>query len=125
MLGSPKPLLAHFGHCTMSEPSPLDQRRTRTDLVEQRSSANLFHCGPAGAKAKSWELRTATGLARPWCDEDKLQQAKDVLLPVYGWSTQNRTTRPMTINEHSLYSKEPEQRFDLTAQHALIEPRSA
>jgi predicted ATPase len=35
-------------------------------------------------KAKSWELRAATSLARLWRDHGKRQQARDLLAPVYG-----------------------------------------
>ncbi len=36
-------------------------------------------------KAKSWELRAATSLARLWRDHGKRRQARDLLEPVYGW----------------------------------------
>jgi predicted ATPase len=36
-------------------------------------------------RAKSWELRAATSLARLWRDQGKRQQASDLLAPVYGW----------------------------------------
>ncbi len=39
-------------------------------------------------KAKSWELRAATSLARLWRDHNKRQQARDLLAPVYGWFTE-------------------------------------
>jgi class 3 adenylate cyclase/predicted ATPase len=38
-------------------------------------------------KAKSWELRAATSLARLWRDQGKRQQARDHLAPIYGWFT--------------------------------------
>jgi predicted ATPase len=43
-------------------------------------------------KAKSWELRTATSLARLWRDHGKRQQARDLLAPVYGWFTEGFDT---------------------------------
>jgi class 3 adenylate cyclase/predicted ATPase len=43
-------------------------------------------------KAKSWELRPATSLARLWRDQGKRQQARDLLAPVYGWFTEGFDT---------------------------------
>jgi predicted ATPase len=43
-------------------------------------------------KARSWELRAATGLARLWRDQGKRREASDVLAPVYGWFTQGLDT---------------------------------
>ena len=39
-------------------------------------------------QARSWELRAATGLARLWQQEDKRQDANDLLAPVYEWFTE-------------------------------------
>jgi predicted ATPase len=46
-------------------------------------------------KAKGYELRAATSLARLWCDQGKRQQARDLLTPVYGWFTQGLHTRDL------------------------------
>jgi predicted ATPase len=43
-------------------------------------------------KAKSWELRAAMSLARLWSDHGKRQQARDLLVPVYGWFTEGFDT---------------------------------
>jgi len=43
-------------------------------------------------KAKSWELRAATSLARLWLDQGKRQQARGLLAPVYGWFTEGFDT---------------------------------
>jgi predicted ATPase len=43
-------------------------------------------------KAKSWELRAATSLARLWRDHGKRQQARDLLAPLYGWFTEGFDT---------------------------------
>ena len=45
-----------------------------------------------GQKAKSWELRAATSLARLWRDQDKRREAHDLLAPVYGWFTEGFDT---------------------------------
>ena len=43
-------------------------------------------------QAKSWELRAAMSMARMWRDQDKRQQAYDLLAPVYGWFTEGFDT---------------------------------
>jgi tetratricopeptide (TPR) repeat protein len=42
--------------------------------------------------AKAWELRAAMSMARLWRDQDKRQQAHDLLAPVYGWFTEGFDT---------------------------------
>jgi predicted ATPase len=44
-------------------------------------------------QAKSWELRAAMSLARLWRDQGKMQQARELLAPVYGWFTEGFDTR--------------------------------
>jgi predicted ATPase len=43
-------------------------------------------------QAKSWELRAAMSLARLWRDHGKVQQARELLAPVYGWFTEGFDT---------------------------------
>jgi len=43
-------------------------------------------------QAKSFELRTATSLARLWQQQGKRQEAQDLLAPVYGWFTEGFDT---------------------------------
>jgi predicted ATPase len=38
--------------------------------------------------AKLWELRAAMSLARLWRDQGKRAEARDLLVPVYGWFTE-------------------------------------
>jgi class 3 adenylate cyclase/predicted ATPase len=45
--------------------------------------------------AKSWELRAAMSLARLWRDQGKVQQARELLAPVYGWFTEGSDTRDL------------------------------
>jgi predicted ATPase len=55
----------------------------------------LFTQGLAVArtqKAKSWELRAATSLARLWRDRGERRKAHELLLPVYGWFTEGFRT---------------------------------
>jgi predicted ATPase len=46
-------------------------------------------------RAKSWELRAAMSLARLWRDQGKVQQARELLAPVYGWFTEGFDTRDL------------------------------
>jgi predicted ATPase len=46
-------------------------------------------------QAKSWELRAAMSLARLWRDQSKVQQARELLAPVYGWFTDGFETRDL------------------------------
>jgi predicted ATPase len=46
-------------------------------------------------QAKSWELRTATSLARLWRDQGKRDEAHDLLAPIYGWFTEGFDTRDL------------------------------
>jgi predicted ATPase len=43
-------------------------------------------------QAKSWELRAAMSLARLWRSQGKMQQARELLAPVYGWFTEGFDT---------------------------------
>ncbi|MGC1295935.1 MAG: hypothetical protein WA869_12950, partial [Alloacidobacterium sp.] len=46
-------------------------------------------------QAKSWELRAAMCLARLWRDQGKVQQARELEAPVYGWFTEGFDTRDL------------------------------
>jgi predicted ATPase len=41
--------------------------------------------------AKSWELRATMSMVRLWRLQGKVQQARDLLVPVYGWSLKGST----------------------------------
>jgi class 3 adenylate cyclase/predicted ATPase len=43
-------------------------------------------------RAKSWELRAAMSMARLWRDQGKKQEARELLIPVYGWFTEGHDT---------------------------------
>ena len=36
-------------------------------------------------RAKSWELRAAMSMARLWKDQEKREEARGLLAPIYGW----------------------------------------
>lgn len=42
--------------------------------------------------AKSWELRAATSLAKLWQSQDKRDESRELLEPVYGWFTEGFDT---------------------------------
>ena len=46
-------------------------------------------------QAKSWELRAAISLARLRRDQGKVQQARELLAPLYGWFTEGFLTRDL------------------------------
>ncbi len=53
--------------------------------------------------AKSWELRAATSMARLWRDQDKADEARDLLAPVYNWFTEGFDT--VDLKEASMRSR--------------------
>jgi tetratricopeptide (TPR) repeat protein len=46
-------------------------------------------------QTRSWELRASMSLARLWRDQGKVQQARELLAPVYGWFTEGFDTRDL------------------------------
>jgi len=46
-------------------------------------------------KAKSWELRTSTSLARLWQQQGKTTEAHDLLSPIYNWFTEGFNTKDL------------------------------
>jgi class 3 adenylate cyclase/predicted ATPase len=75
--------------------------RLKGELLLQQSvdnQAEAEHCFQhaldvaRSQQAKSFELRTATSLARLWQQQGKRQEAHDLLAPVYGWFTEGFDT---------------------------------
>ena len=75
--------------------------RLKGELLLQQSSDNqaeaeaCFHHAldiARSQQAKSFELRTATSLARLWQQQGKRQEAHDLLAPVYNWFTEGFDT---------------------------------
>jgi predicted ATPase len=58
-------------------------RRSRSEASESSFSQALAIA--RSQKARSTELRAATGLARLWHDQGRAGEARDLLTPVYGW----------------------------------------
>jgi hypothetical protein len=48
-------------------------------------------------QARAFELRAAFALAQFWCDQGKVQQARELLAPVYGWFTEGFDTRDLKV----------------------------
>jgi predicted ATPase len=46
-------------------------------------------------QAKSWEPRAAMSLAHLWRDQGKVQHARKLLAPIYGWFTEGFDTRDL------------------------------
>jgi predicted ATPase len=46
-------------------------------------------------RVMSLELRASMSLARLWRDKGKVQQARELLAPVYGWFTEGFDTRDL------------------------------
>jgi predicted ATPase len=64
-------------------------------LDNQAEAENCFHQAIAIAQnqqAKSFELRTATSMARLWQQQGKRQEAHDLLTPIYRWFTEGFDT---------------------------------
>lgn len=49
-------------------------------------------CAAGAQEAKSWELRTASSLARLWRSQGKSTQARELVAPIYGWFTEGFDT---------------------------------
>ena len=45
--------------------------------------------------ARSFEVRSATDLARLWRSQGKVQQARELLAPMFGWFTEGFDTRDL------------------------------
>ena len=43
-------------------------------------------------RAKSWELRAATSIARLWSDQGRRDEARELLAPIYDWFTEGSNT---------------------------------
>jgi predicted ATPase len=72
------------GEIVLASPSP------DADEAEARFESALG--ASRKQRAKSWELRAAMSMARLWRDQGKVQQARELLAPVYGWFTEGFDT---------------------------------
>jgi predicted ATPase len=76
-------------------------RRVRGELLLRLEPADVAEAEAAFMRGveiarrqhtKTFELRTATGLARLWRDQGKRAEASDLLAPIYGWFTEGFDT---------------------------------
>jgi len=72
------------GDITLLSPAP--------DAVKAESYFNRALSVAREQKARSFELRAATSLARLWRDQGKQHQARELLAPVYNWFTEGFET---------------------------------
>jgi class 3 adenylate cyclase/predicted ATPase len=62
-----------------------DAAKAQTYFERARAIALAQH-------AKAWELRAGMSMARLWRDQDKRDEARDLLAPIYGWFTEGFDT---------------------------------
>jgi predicted ATPase len=89
-----------------------DTHRARGEILLKRDPANTVPTEEAfltaiavaqQQKAKSFELRAATSIARLWRDHGKRDEARKLLAPVYGWFTEGFDTSDLKEAKASLY----------------------
>jgi predicted ATPase len=97
------------------------ERWIEAELLRLKGEMKLMVGGPAAAGeaeicfhqaldvaraqgANSWELRTATSLARLWRDEGRSAEAHDLLPPVYGWFTEGFDTADLKNAHYAIRS---------------------
>jgi len=84
----PRPIDGHKGELLFEQ----DQ------LQNGRAADALFREALAIAqqqRAKSWELRATTSLARLWSAQSRRREAYDLLAPLYDWFTEGFDTVPL------------------------------
>jgi class 3 adenylate cyclase/tetratricopeptide (TPR) repeat protein/DNA polymerase III delta prime subunit len=64
-------------------------------LEESQVALEEALCVARRQQARAYELRAATSLARLWRDQGKVQQARELLAPVYRWFTEGFDTRDL------------------------------
>ena len=83
--------------CRLREPSAAPARGgllLRGDARDATAAESAFWRSIEIARnqaAKSWELRATMSMVRLWRLQGKVQQARDLLVPVYGWSLKGST----------------------------------
>jgi predicted ATPase len=73
----------------------IELRSPAGDLLKAQSYFERALAVARQQQAESWELRAAMSLARLWRDQGKVQQARELLAPVYGWFTEGFDTRDL------------------------------
>jgi tetratricopeptide (TPR) repeat protein len=75
------------GRCLLAED------KVKGETAEEQFKLALDVARKQGAR--SFEVRSATDVARLWRDQGKPQQARELLAPVYGWFTEGFDTRDL------------------------------
>jgi predicted ATPase len=94
-------LMQTKGHAAPDTKASLDQARFKpksSENLRETRCCDLWSCALMVARqqqAKSWELRASMSLARLWRSQGKLQQARELLAPVYGWFTEGFDTHDL------------------------------
>jgi predicted ATPase len=70
-------------------------RGPQVRMSPKRKRISRCNLDRASATSQVLELRAATSLARLWRDQGKVQQARELLAPVYGWFTEGFDTRDL------------------------------
>ena len=70
-------------------------RSREPDAIGAEASFERALAIARGQQAKSWELRAAMSVARLWRDQGKRNEARDLLVPIYGWFTEGFDTRDL------------------------------
>jgi Glutamine synthetase, catalytic domain len=65
------------------------------DEPDTAKAQSYFERALAVARQQQAQLRAAMSLARLWRDQGKVQQARELLAPVYGWFTEGFDTRDL------------------------------
>jgi predicted ATPase len=73
----------------------LSHRSQRPDELKAQEYFERALAVARQQQAKSWELRAAMSLARLWRVQGKVQEARELLAPVYGWFTEGFDTRDL------------------------------
>jgi predicted ATPase len=70
-------------------------RKTPTDVTAAEAAFMRAIEVARSQQTRAFELRAAMGMARFWRDQSKVQQARELLAPVYGWFTEGFDTRDL------------------------------
>jgi len=95
------PVISQMGRAEHMWESELDRIEGELRRMQGASASDVEACfAQAIARshqqcATSLELRAALSLARLWRDQGKVQQARELLAPVYGWFTEGFDTRDL------------------------------
>ena len=89
-----KALWIERAHHWQPQPRSNESRRKSRPAAGQPSRTGPLEVARQ-QQAKSWELRATMSLARLWRDQGKVQQARELVAPVYGWFTEGFDTRDL------------------------------